>query len=255
MIGTYNSGRMYKEGVKVALVGPPNAGKSSIFNRLLRTDRAIVTDIPGTTRDVIEESISLDGVIFTLSDTAGLRESSDVVEQEGILRAESQLQTADIVLLILDLSQHRITENSLIYRRLLEKKRKIMVIGNKCDLVSGANIESYSGELGMNLSILVSAKTGGGFDKLKQTMVETALRDAGVEFDKNITVTNLRHLTSLSRAAEDLSRAMETLKSNKSGEFIAPDLRSACNSLGEIVGKISSEDILNNIFSHFCIGK
>lgn len=255
IVGTFTSGKIYREGVRVVLVGPPNVGKSSVFNGLLSTNRAIVTDIPGTTRDVIEESINLDGIIFTLSDTAGLRESSDVVEKEGILRAESQRKNADIILLILDLSRDMPEENFVIYNRLSRENEKLIIVRNKCDLMKTEQIPPVPEEFDKNVNVVLSAKTGYGFDDLKRTLSDMAMRDVSLDVDKSITVTNMRHVYSLRSAADDISHAKESLQTNLTGEFIVPDLRSACNSLGEIIGKVTSDDILNNIFSRFCIGK
>jgi len=259
LCSTYDIGRNYREGIKVVLVGAPNAGKSSLLNALLNDNRAIVTDIAGTTRDVIEEQISLKGLLFRIVDTAGLRQSNDVIEQEGIRRTEVQAGTGDILLFVIDISRNPDESEKLAILDFVNHKSpagasKIAVL-NKVDLVPGLNgeIRERTRFLGDIPNVKLSALTLQGFDDLKELL----MRSAGIEgiSEGGVTITNIRHFQALNNTKGSLEMALASLQQRKSGEFVAVDLRRALDSLGEITGEVTTDEILNNIFSKFCIGK
>ena len=244
LLETYNVGRVIRDGVNVALVGKPNVGKSSILNYLLKESRSIVSDIPGTTRDIIREEISIDGILFRLFDTAGLRESSNPVEEEGIKRSREALRNADIVLFIED-TQQGIARDLLEEVLNISSGDKIVRVLNKIDL---GEKDKY------DVDIKISAKTGTGMNNLLKILVQKAI---GTDYytEKTAVVTNLRHYTCLKKARESLLNARDSVIKKVSGEFISVDLRNASLNLGEIIGEVTTDDILNNIFMKFCIGK
>jgi tRNA modification GTPase len=235
-------GARLTDGMHAVIVGEPNVGKSSLLNALAGNDRAIVTDIPGTTRDVLRESIVLDGVEFTLADTAGLRESADVVEGEGIRRARAELARADLVL--------RVVESAITTADLFDgtpPAAKRIVIVNKIDL---EGVPPSRNERDGTIFIALSARTGEGLDLLRATLREAALGgERGGEFSART-----RHVFALERADASLRRAQAAL-ATATPELVAEDLLAAQHALGEIVGTFTSEDLLGAIFSTFCIGK
>ncbi len=244
LLATYTFGKVMRDGVNVALVGKPNVGKSSLLNYMLKESRAIVSSIPGTTRDVIREEASIDGILFRLYDTAGIRISEDEIEKEGVLRSRSAVKEADIVLFINDVEEGLSREllNELLS---LTGKEKIITILNKIDI-------RKTSERGADLYI--SAKTGEGIDNLFKLMKERALGNENYS-EKSAVVSNLRHYNCLTNAKGALFNAKDSVMKKLSGEFISVDLRGAENFLGEIIGQVTTDDILNNIFSKFCIGK
>lgn len=257
LIETFRYGKIYREGIKVVIAGKPNAGKSSLLNALLNENRAIVSDIPGTTRDIIEESLNIDGVLFKVIDTAGLRETYDVVEQEGVRRAEDQLKRADMILLVIDSTDEIDEQDVRIYHRVLnlavnESKRCIIVF-NKVDLLNGSQIKNDK-IVGDFPVVHISALTGQGLDKLKKLMVEQSFLGTN-RADASVVVTNVRHRDALAKTKQSLLYALKSLEEGMSGDLVAVDLRAGLNHLGEIIGEVTTDDILNNIFSKFCIGK
>jgi tRNA modification GTPase len=244
LIKTYNFGRIVRDGVNVALVGKPNVGKSSLLNYILKESRAIVSSIPGTTRDVIREEVSIDGILFKLYDTAGIRTSEDEIEKEGVLRSRNVVKNADIILLIEDIFSNGSDE---LFREIASfaKKEKVLKVINKIDLEKK---NTKSGD------IFISALTGEGIESLFNKLKEVSVGNSSYT-EKSALVSNLRHYNCLRRAKENLENSLNTIKKGLSGEFIALDIRNAVLSLGEIIGEVSSEDVLNNIFSKFCIGK
>jgi len=235
-------GARLTDGMHAVIVGEPNVGKSSLLNALAGNDRAIVTDIPGTTRDVLRESIVLDGVDFTLADTAGLRESADVVEGEGIRRARAELARADLVL--------RVVEGAITTADLFDgtpPAAKRIVIVNKIDL---EGVPPSRNERDGTIFIALSARTGAGLDLLRATLREAALGgERGGEFSART-----RHVLALERADASLQRAQAAL-ATATPELVAEELLAAQHALGEIVGTFTSENLLGAIFSTFCIGK
>lgn len=238
LLATADEGKVLREGVKVAIAGLPNAGKSSLLNRLLGMDRAIVSEIPGTTRDTIEETACLQGILFRLTDTAGLRETSDPVEREGVARSSRALEGADLVLHVFDatLPEHPAPLS----------EREILV-ANKCDLLTpGTPLPPDA--------IPVSTRTGEGLDPL----VDAMLKSVGVSHltaTPTLAAINSRHQALLEKAAATLRHAISLLEANEPAELAAVELRSALDALGQIVGSTDTEDILGEIFSRFCIGK
>jgi tRNA modification GTPase len=256
LASTYEEGRLYRDGVAVVFVGRPNAGKSSLFNALLREERAIVTPTPGTTRDFIEESVSLDGITFRLIDTAGIRESLDAVEQAGIARARNAARTADIVVVVVDATENISGKMAIGEMESRSEGQKTIVALNKIDLLGGATSpeSNTGGSSGDVILVPVSALTGKGIHDLHKILVKLAT--SSVTHDEHeVVVTNRRHRDSLQKAAVELDRARTSLAEGATNEFIALDLREAVNALSEITGEMTSEEILNAIFSRFCIGK
>jgi len=244
LIGSYSFGKIIKDGVNVALVGKPNVGKSSLLNYLVKEYRAIVSEIPGTTRDIIREDITIDGILFRLNDTAGIRESNDIIEREGVARSRQAIVEADLVLFINDAIEG---VDDIFYDSLtkITKAEKIIRVVNKIDLVDEHDIEADA---------YISAKKGIGFSELFSLLKKKAIGQS-VYTEKSAIVSSIRHFKNLNDSKEYLICALESINSKMSGEFISVDLRKSINSLAEIIGEISSDDILNNIFQKFCIGK
>jgi tRNA modification GTPase len=245
---SYSAGRLLQEGARVAITGRPNVGKSSLFNSLLRSERAIVTDVPGTTRDTLSESLDIGGVPVVLTDTAGLRETSDDVETLGIERTHRAMGDADLVLVVLDGS----TEVGPEYRELLDRtaaSRRIVVL-NKCDL---PDFRSSSRCVPGVEAINVSARTGEGLSTLHHAIVAQLNSDSAE--DGSLLITNARHYDLLCNAKRELEVARECLRDRHSEELVVAPLHNALKLLGQITGETTTEDILSEIFATFCIGK
>jgi tRNA modification GTPase len=254
LIKTYKYGKVFREGIRVALVGIPNAGKSSLLNALLKEDRAIVTEVPGTTRDFIEEKMEIAGVLFRMIDTAGLRETEDTVEKEGVRRTWKVIKGSDIIVFVHD-STKKISPDELFFleKIKIEKNNKLLVAYNKVDLqIKKIQPEYKSRKI---LIVETSALNNTGIEKLKDTLLIKVLDQTQADNRESVIITNERHYSALLKAKQSLTSALTSLKSEKSEEFIAVDLRSAIDSIGEIIGLVTTEEILNNIFSKFCIGK
>lgn len=257
LIESFNVGKVYRDGIKVVLAGKPNAGKSSLLNMLLQENRAIVTDIPGTTRDTIEESLNIEGVLFRVIDTAGLRVTNDPIESEGVRRTIQQIERADMAVMIIDYSEN-MSDNDIRYiDSILDKIEKLevnpLIVLNKIDIATGKQF-TKTGKLLHYPFVKLSAKTGEGVDVLKKKMVMLATNGKSYQ-EGAVLVTNSRHRDALIRARANLELATNSLKEGASGEFVSVDLRAALDALGEITGVVTTEDILNNIFGKFCIGK
>ncbi len=261
LLASYKMGRYYRDGVKIVLAGMPNVGKSSLLNALLMENRAIVTDVPGTTRDTIEENLSIDGVLFRIVDTAGLRETIDRVEAEGVRRSQDQVKASDILLLVMDNSKAHDNEEVNLAKRLIQDVKKVetptILVMNKTDLPVARNGTTADIErsLGTKDIVNLSALTGDGVEALKKTLARTTLGSASDQSEAGVTLTSARHCDALQRARARLTMTLESLEAGQSGEFLAVDLRGALDSLGEITGIVTTEEILNEIFSKFCIGK
>jgi tRNA modification GTPase len=239
-------GRLVREGAQVAIVGTPNVGKSSLFNALLNANRAIVTAIPGTTRDLLTERADIGGLSLALIDTAGMRETSDIVEQEGVARARGTMGVADLTIVLLDRSKALSTDDRDLIAATSSRPR--LVVLNKSDLSSG--MEGSSIPPG---AITISAKTGAGIDQLIDA-IATALTSTASLRDAPA-ITNVRHSALLERARQSLTRACDALNSGISEEFPLLDLQEASAALQEITGQRTSDDLLRHIFERFCIGK
>lgn len=247
---TFQTGKIYRDGVRTAIIGKPNVGKSSLLNVLVGQNRAIVTEIPGTTRDIIEETIDISGIPLILTDTAGIRKhSKDIVEKIGIERAQETLQTADLVLFVLD-SSSELTHEDFHIAELLVSKKVILVL-NKSDKPS--KIGNVS-ELEIPAPVVkISALNNEGLDELKKV-----IHNLFITSDINTSdfmLTNTRHKILIENALGSLEKAVASVKDGLSEEFTATDLRSALNYLGEITGEVPTEEILDRIFSNFCVGK
>jgi len=259
---SFRLGNAIRNGVPVAIVGAPNSGKSTLLNALLRDDRAIVSDVPGTTRDTVEETCVIDGVLFRFIDTAGIRESSDEVEKLGIERTFRKISEAEIVLGVVDVSDTpEALEASL--RTMLGKidfsHQKMLILANKSDklevnknvtavntFVNSTDYKDFTIDI-----IEISAKTGSGLEMLRSTLVERA----GIASTSGTLVTNARHAAALREAAASLSAVSDGLDRHISSDLLAEDLRTALASLGSITGEITTDEVLGEIFSKFCIGK
>ncbi len=249
LIRSYEVGKLYREGVSTVIAGKPNVGKSSILNTLLNEARAIVTPIPGTTRDTIEENLMIDGILFKLIDTAGLRQSEDIVEIEGMKRTRVEMESSDIILYVVDAEHGADGIDLKMIDEIRESRTECLLLINKSDLRSGEiNLPDADG-------LPISALTGSGFPELRKKMVERALHGKSFISEGSVIVTNARHRDSLVRGRKNLASALDGVRQRASNEFIALDIREAMDSLGEIIGLVTTEDILNSIFSKFCIGK
>jgi tRNA modification GTPase len=252
LFDTFRTGRVLREGIQVAIAGRPNVGKSSLFNTLLAANRAIVTPIPGTTRDVLEEVANLRGYPFRLVDTAGIGPSADPVEREGIARARACLQSADLVLLVLDASQPLTAEDEEAMAAVQGKR--VQVVLNKADLPPFLTVDELQLRCPGWPKTAVSCKEGQGLEGLTEAMVAAVLDGQQPPRDGPM-LTRMRHWEALQRAQQNLLQACEAMERRLSGEFIALDLRETLECLGEIVGLNYTEDLLDKIFSEFCIGK
>lgn len=257
LILTYKRGRVCREGIRMVISGRPNVGKSSILNTLVEKERAIVTEIPGTTRDLIEDVLDIEGILFTITDTAGIRDMNNItdpIEKEGIRRSEKALRSSDLVLLVFDNSQPIHEDDESLIQLVMREKKDVIAVINKIDLKSRIEENRLRKRLDGVQFVKVSALNREGIDNLIQTLRNQALSGELPETGE-LVLTNLRHRDSLIHANESISQAEKSLKENMSQEFIAMDLRSALEYIGEITGQTTPEDVLNYIFSEFCIGK
>lgn len=263
LITSYEEGRIIREGIKVAIVGRPNVGKSSLLNALLKLDRAIVSEQPGTTRDVIDESLNVRGLPLRLLDTAGLRETRDVIEGEGIRRTEDAISDADALLLVVDGAVGVTDEDRVLFERY--GSRKHLLVMNKIDLPEARSFDARKGFFPRPPGegrgegkgpefVKVSAKTGEGLDHLTAGIHSVCLKE-GLEATPSVLVTRLRHKSNLEQAHRSTEEAVRSLQRGESGECVALDIRAALDALGEITGAVSTEDVLDRIFQDFCIGK
>ena len=250
MSATYDWGKLFREGARVCICGRPNVGKSSLLNALLGEDRVIVTPVPGTTRDVVEESISLDGLPVVLWDTAGIRESDDQIERIGVDLSRQHVNKADAVLVVLDGSEPLVTDDELLLAGIPSKK--ILIAVNKSDLPQRLEARDLKRLAGSNSVRSISTKTEEGIPELKKSL-RNLLIDA--ELETPVVITNLRHRSALQRSESSLARAAASLGESYAPEFVAMDLNEARVALEEITGVIQNDDILERIFENFCIGK
>ncbi len=253
LIDSFEVGNVIKNGIPVAIVGKPNAGKSTLLNVLLEEDRAIVSDIPGTTRDVIEDEINIDGVLFRIIDTAGIRETNDIIESIGVEKTFEQIKLSSIAIYLFDVHEISLNELKQIVAEIEPHlhNSQLVLVANKIDK---EDMEyTYREFAEFKDMLFISAKEHIGIEKLKQRLVHL-FDNRTVNVTETI-VTNARHVEALRHTNVALIKVLEGLNMNVTGDFLAMDIRTALHHLGEITGEISSDDLLANIFSRFCIGK
>ena len=256
LIDSFAVGNVIKNGIPVAIVGEPNVGKSTLLNALLNEERAIVSDIAGTTRDTIEDELVIDGIGFRFIDTAGIRETKDVVESIGIQKTFEKIEQAQVVLFLVDSSQ--LSDDSLeaLKSEIEQIKNKyplktLLVLFNKMDLMSAELVQSIQSEI--SNALLISAKNKLGIDELKNQLLSFV--NTGALRNNETIVTNTRHYDSLLKALEEIQKVRFGLDNNISSDFMAIDIRQALFHFGEITGQVSNDELLGNIFANFCIGK
>ncbi|MFZ5641152.1 MAG: tRNA uridine-5-carboxymethylaminomethyl(34) synthesis GTPase MnmE [Bacillota bacterium] len=252
LIDTAESGKILREGLRTVILGKPNVGKSSLLNALLHEKRAIVTDIPGTTRDVIEEFVSIKGIPLKIIDTAGIRETDDLVEKIGVEKTKEMLEEADLVLFMLDAATG-IEEEDRLIAGLVSGKTGFMLI-NKTDLRPEMDLGPIAGLTEGLGPVKISLRTGAGLEELKERIVQKVMAGQ-VDAGEGVMVTNVRHRNALAEARDSLQEVLNTLALGMPTDCMAIDLRNAWEKLGEISGETLGEDVIDRIFSEFCIGK
>ena len=245
------NGKIIKEGIKTVILGKPNAGKSSLLNVLLGEERAIVTDIEGTTRDVLEESVNLGGIKLVIMDTAGIRSTKDVVEKIGVEKAKDYAKEADFIMYVVD-SSRPLDENDAEICELLRDKKSLVLL-NKMDLTSVITEAEMQQKTGSEV-ISISVKENLGIDKLAQKVKKMFLQGE-INFNEDIMITNLRHKNLLQEALESLKMVEQSIANDMPEDFYSIDLMSAYTSLGYIIGEEVEDDLVEEIFSKFCMGK
>lgn len=256
-------GIFLREGIHVVIAGKPNVGKSSLLNALLKKDRAIVTEFPGTTRDTISERAQIKGFPVILTDTAGIRKAADAAEEEGVLRAQKAIEEADVVIIMFDSSQE-LDDQDVEVLKSVPHKRTILVL-NKCDLerkLTPSNVLEKIRMLGIDNEkipsekpVMISALTGEGLDELGERIICSVFRGAKLHSTESIIMTNRRHVQHVERAIKLLNEGISLIESGQPDEITALVVREAANELAAIIGLVTTEDVLNEIFSRFCIGK
>ncbi len=253
MIASSAKGKVYRDGIAVVILGRPNVGKSSMLNRLLREERAIVTAIPGTTRDTIEEYINIKGMPVRIVDTAGIRDAAEFVEEAGIQRAKQKIEEADLVLFMVDASEEPSKEDKLLYERI--QKRPHLLVLNKIDIANPESKKQYEAFFPENKCIESSTKTGKGLQNLEQAIFDQ-VTGGGMQWDPGHTaLPNVRHQQSVFRAAEATSGAINGLAKGEPPDLVAVDVQAVLGHMGDIIGESTPEDVLDVIFEKFCIGK
>lgn len=254
LAASYKAGNAFKSGIPVAIVGRPNAGKSTLLNYISGEEKAIVSEIAGTTRDVIEDTVELSGILFRFFDTAGIRKSEDRIENLGIERTLKKIEEASFVLCLLDSTVSASEQKNMkdITESAPESANIIFLITKK-DLSENSSLNEYQEIIGDKPAFLISAATGEGIEELEKYLAESAVSNFNPE--RELIVTNTRHYEALKKAEAPLLRLIEGLKNNVSGDFLAQNLREAEYYLGSVTGEINSSEILHTIFSRFCIGK
>ncbi|UMZ00290.1 tRNA uridine-5-carboxymethylaminomethyl(34) synthesis GTPase MnmE [Roseburia rectibacter] len=251
LLANSDNGKILKEGISTVIIGKPNAGKSSLLNTLVGEERAIVTDIAGTTRDVLEEQINLNGIILNVIDTAGIRKTDDVVEKIGVDRAKKYLNDADLAIYVVDTST-QLDENDFEIMELL-KDRKAIILLNKSDLAPVTDRESIRKHLDKKM-IAISAKEQTGIGELEETIREMFFTGE-VTFNDEVYITNIRHKTALQEAMNSLNLVVQSIMDGMPEDFYSIDLMNAYEELGSIIGEAVEDDLVNEIFSKFCLGK
>lgn len=249
---TFSEGKILRDGLSTAIVGRPNVGKSSLLNVLLKENRAIVTEIPGTTRDIIEEYLNIGGVLIRLIDTAGIRETEDIVEKIGVQRTKEAIDKAELIILVVDSSKELQQEDNTIIK-LIENKKVIAAL-NKTDLGIKVDEDYLKNVFGADNAIEMSVKNRTGIEKLEERIKELVFHGK-LSISNNMMVTNIRHKDLLDKALESISRALDSMEECIPVDLISVDIREAWSKMGAITGDTVEEDIIKEIFSKFCIGK
>ena len=252
LISTSDTGRILKDGIKIAIIGKPNVGKSSLMNRLLMENRAIVTDIPGTTRDVIQENMMIRNIPVILIDTAGIRETDDKIEKIGIEKSKETFNDADLILFLLNSGDVIADEDYNIMNRVTNKN--VLVLLNKSDMDRKIETDRIKEILGDKTFLDTSMETGQGVEELKD-IIEKMVYKGNLKQDNSLIVTNVRHLNLLRDASAFLEDSLKSIDSNQPLEFIEIDVKNTYDDLGAILGEEVGDDILNEVFSRFCLGK
>ena len=251
LIDSYDTGKKIKEGIKTVIVGKPNVGKSTLLNALLHEERAIVTHVAGTTRDVIEEIINIKGVPLVLVDTAGIRKTDDIVENIGVEKSKQFIGKADLVLLVLDASRELESEDREVIEEIQNHNKKTIVLLNKIDLERKIELEEFNLE-----NILeISAKDNIGIEDMEERIYSYIVEENVEDSSEKLIITNIRHKTALEKTKDAIRNIFETIDAGMPMDLISVDLKEALDSLSEITGEISSEDILDHVFGNFCVGK
>lgn len=248
----YQNGRMLSEGIKTVILGKPNAGKSSLMNRLTGQERAIVTEIAGTTRDTLEEQIQIGGIGFQMIDTAGIRNTADIVEKIGVERAKQAAEEADLILYVVDASQP-LDESDLEIISMIEQKKAIILL-NKTDLEAKLTIEELKDRCPSHPILMISAKTEEGMETLETTLQQMFM-EGKISFNDEVYITNARHKECLDNSIKSIEKVLESIEAGLPEDFYTIDLMDAYSSLGLILGEAVEEDLVNRIFSKFCMGK
>lgn len=252
LAGTSEKGMMLRQGASVVICGKPNVGKSSLMNALLRHERVIVAPVAGTTRDIVEENINLSGIKVKVSDTAGIIDTTDRVEIEGIRRSREKLEAADVAVLVFDRSRPFSKRDESIYDAI--KHKKTVVVANKSDLPPGLDVDKVRDKLGIKEILEISALKKKGLDAVEDSVAESLLQ-GNLKIPENVLVTNIRHKELLDKAVIAMDRSLKTAREKYNGELLAADLNDAAHQLGLIIGESIEDDVLDRIFSEFCIGK
>ena len=252
LLQTADTGKMIRDGVKTAIVGRPNVGKSSLLNALLEENKAIVTDIPGTTRDIVEAYLNIEGIPFLLLDTAGIRETTDVVEKIGVEKSRNSIEEADLVLMLIDSSSGLLEKDIEILNQVRDKK--VIYVLNKTDLHSHITQEILDAQLNNGKVVKISAKQGSGLNELRQAMKEFIITNNTVVSDE-ATISNQRQKQALINAIKSLDKVVEAIEMGLPEDCLAIDLHDAYGHLGMIVGEALKDEIINELFSRFCLGK
>lgn len=250
LIASYDKGKMIKEGIKTAIVGKPNVGKSSLLNSVLREERAIVTHVPGTTRDIIEEVINLKGIPLVLVDTAGIRKTEDIVENIGVEKSKELLEKADLVLFVVDGSRALEEEDLKIHEKI--KAENVIGILNKIDMERKLDTAPLTK---VKNWIEISAKDNLGIDEMEEKIYSYVVKGELEDSSQKIVITNVRHKSALEKTKDAVDSIFETIDMGLPMDLMAVDLKEALDSLSEVTGEISSEDLLDHIFKNFCVGK
>ena len=251
LISSYDKGKKIKEGIKTVIAGKPNVGKSTLLNSLLKEERAIVTHIPGTTRDIIEEIINIKGIPLVLTDTAGIRKTEDIVENIGVEKSKKFIENADLVLLVLDASRELESEDRDVIEEIQNNNKKTIVLLNKIDLERKIEL----GEFGLENILEISAKDNIGIEDMEERIYSYIVEEKVEDSSEKLIITNIRHKTALEKTKDAIRNIFETIDAGMPMDLISVDLKEALDSLSEITGEISSEDILDHVFGNFCVGK